>query len=408
MRVIILVLACSACKAFGRRIIKDSVQAEDGLDAEQRLLRKVSNAARTLDARSETQQSNSHPPIAPNKYRKALLASLLLAVNPGADAFAVSNAAAVTQAGRVQRPDSNPSKLRHQSAKMQMGRWGRGGRTRGTGGSSHDGGKHAHHYDNVHKEVLHLPGELRVGQHDLHGRKQSYRFIHNDNPEPQEMHGSIQNPYMFTSTQSEGTYKKSNLVTFTLPRNDKVAPHIKTIELLPSNEKGVSSFGAVEVKLPLNLHMDVLGVGELFSGETRAVVTNAHDGKAKAAQIRRGDIIRAVSMPERVSPGSTGPVGTLHLAAANILGMALPQSEEGMAILDNTGGAAYEAAINANVRANGPHAKVVLLIERPVTDEDDSDNWFKHGSSALHAGIQSILPHGGVHGKLAGAHRRQM
>jgi len=35
-------------------------------------------------------------------------------------------------------------------------------------------------------------------------------------------------------------------------------------------------------------------------------------------------------------------------------------------MLDNTGVPAYQAAIEANLRANGPNAKVVLLIERPA------------------------------------------
>jgi len=139
-------------------------------------------------------------------------------------------------------------------------------------------------------------------------------------------------------------------------------------------------------------------VGGLFSGKTRMIVTRVIGGKAKAAQIRRGDMIRAVSMPEEGSSASIWPTGSWQL-----FGVAAPQSEEGMAMLDNTEGAAYEAAINANVRANGPKAKVVLLIERPVADQDSIDDWFKPGRQGVHAAIQSLLPNGGGEGNLPGA-----
>lgn len=209
------------------------------------------------------------------------------------------------------------------------------------------------------------------------------------------------NPTSYTGTRAKGAYKGSNRVTFSLPKEDatfvgdeEAAPQIRTMEFLRSKEKDLPSFGAVEVQLPLNMDIHSFGVGKLFSGQARVVVTDVYGKKAQNAGIQAGDMIRAVSVPEGVSSDNMWEKA--------------PETEQGMAMLDNNGAGAYQAAILANERAHGKNAKVVLVIERSVSDPNNDDDWFKPGGPGFPQLVSNgwdkmVEAAGGGGGKLAGA-----
>jgi hypothetical protein len=194
----------------------------------------------------------------------------------------------------------------------------------------------------------------------------------------------FQTPVKYQGTRNTGTYKGSSRVTFAPPRkshsgmlsalvdehNRAVSSLVpKTIELLKSNEQDNPSFGAVEVKLPLDMSLTQSNsVGKLswlpidvkvedLDSRKRLVVTNVKGGNAEFSRIQRGDIIRAVSVP--------APDGAAEKPWwGQVFQTAVPAAEEGMAMLDGMAVSQYDAVLAENKRQN--QDTVVLLIERPI------------------------------------------
>jgi hypothetical protein len=146
-------------------------------------------------------------------------------------------------------------------------------------------------------------------------------------------------------------------VQFTLHGKDDEP---RTIELLRSKKMDNPSFGAVKVKLPIN--------AAVSSKDSRLVVDKVEQGgNAYYSQIRQGDIIRAVSLPEAQDTQADEPWW------ARLGQSAVPDAEKGMAILDGKPVGAFNAALRENIRVNGQQGQVVLIIERPVMASNDDD-----------------------------------
>lgn len=166
----------------------------------------------------------------------------------------------------------------------------------------------------------------------------------------------IKTPERFLGTRAKGGYPRSTRVQFTLPGKEDEQ---KTIEFLWSNAEDNPSFGAVKVKLPLD--------AKIYSKNSRLVVKQVEQGShAKHSNIRQGDIIRAVSVPDTENQQDSPWWAKLN----QIL---VPDAEQGMVILDGKSAAQFNAALEENLRVDGKQAEVVLLIERPVKRYNDDD-----------------------------------
>jgi len=188
----------------------------------------------------------------------------------------------------------------------------------------------------------------------------------------------MRTPEQFQGTRTKGSYPESSRVQFTLPGKDDKP---KIIEILWSG-KANPSFGAVKVKLPLD--------AGITSKDARLVVKGIKQGSnAELSKIRRGDIIRAVSLPETENSQVDSPWW------ASLSRVVVPDAEEGMVILDGKSPATFAAAVQENLRVNGKNAEVVLIIERPfqMANDDDDRSFF--------GGFPSFPSWGQVQGELA-------
>mmetsp|Transcript_17538 Transcript_17538/g.31442 ORF Transcript_17538/g.31442 Transcript_17538/m.31442 type:complete len:460 (-) Transcript_17538:258-1637(-) len=190
-----------------------------------------------------------------------------------------------------------------------------------------------------------------------------HRFVQEDDPTFEEYLVNCATGYVcktpdrFQGMRTDGVYQGTSRVQFTLP-TEGIRP--KTIELLRSSEKDNPSFSAVKVKLPVD--------ATVTSRDSRIVVKQVkQESNAESAMIRRGDIIRAVSVPDSVDAHEDAPWW------ARMGQPALPSAEEGMVILDGRPAAEYYAALKENLRLNGKEAEVVLIVERPVETDPNGD-----------------------------------
>lgn len=167
----------------------------------------------------------------------------------------------------------------------------------------------------------------------------------------------IKTPDRFLGTRAKGVYPGSTRVQFTLPGKDDEQ---KTIEIQRSNAKDNPSIGAVKVKLPLD--------ATVFSKNSCLVVKQVEEGgHARNSNMKQGDIIRAVSLPDKEDQHDSPWWSKLN----QIL---VPDAEEGMVILDGKSAAQFNAALQENLRVDGNHAEVVLLVERPIKSYNDDDD----------------------------------
>jgi len=194
---------------------------------------------------------------------------------------------------------------------------------------------------------LHDPSDEGKAQRPPWKEYKSYRFVDSKTPE------------QFAGQRFLGAYEGSFRIQFTLPgRDDKPM----TVELLRSTKtKNDPAYGAVKVKLPLAMEVGLDPV------KSRLVVRKVGaKGNARTARIRKGDIIRAISVPEGAS---------MRRRANNLQN--LSDSENGMMMLDEKTPEEFSAALEENAESNGLEAEVLLLIERPMEgglDNDDNDN----------------------------------
>jgi len=212
-----------------------------------------------------------------------------------------------------------------------------------------------------------------------------HRFISQDDPTFEEYaHNDIvgyicKTPDKFQGLRRDGVLKGTRRVQFTLPGRDDEP---KTLELMYSRSKDNPSFGAVRVKLPLNV--------QVSSEKQRVMVTRVNPGSAaENARIQQGDIIRAVSLPETEDSRVDASWW------ARVTQVLVPDAEEGMVILDGKSPATFAAAVQENLRVQGKNAEVVLIIERPFRTANDDDD------QSFFAGLPSLPSWGQVQGELA-------
>merc|ERR1740138_1229330 len=111
----------------------------------------------------------------------------------------------------------------------------------------------------------------------------------------------------------------SSRVQFTLHGRDDEP---QNIELLRSRERDNPSFGAVKLRLPVDI--------DVVSRNSRLVVQRVSEGgSADYARIRQGDIIRAVSVPATEDNEGSDASWWARLGRSPV-----PDTEKGMAILD--------------------------------------------------------------------------
>jgi hypothetical protein len=169
----------------------------------------------------------------------------------------------------------------------------------------------------------------------------------------------------FLGTRKEGIHDGTFRLQFTLPGEDK-SP--KAIELVPLS-KGEPTFAAVKMRLSLGATINSLAPDHVLQ-----VVDLTEGGHAEESGLMEGDIIRAVSMPDVKE--QRDELSQVWQQAANsfqktfgvpvpIGSIPVPDSEEGMVILDRGYFAEVYAALQENKRVNGNNAEVVLLVERP-------------------------------------------
>jgi len=219
--------------------------------------------------------------------------------------------------------------------------------------------------------------------------QRSYLFV---DRRGEEVNANFKPPSWFSGSRSEGKYKNSHRVTFTMPEDEGKDLRMTTVELLKSNLKDNPTFGAVAVKLPLSIEpRSADRSGKMFSAQNRVVVGVVKEGgHGKMANLRPGDIIRGVSMPDEAGMGPQKAN-----AWWDVLGVASAKVENGMAMFDNEGVAAYDGALKANERVHGNNAEVILLIERQVVVErggGDDDDWFTPGGPGIMQRISDGLP----------------
>lgn len=218
-----------------------------------------------------------------------------------------------------------------------------------------------------------------------------YRFIDRSG---EEVNANFKTPDRYSGSRSQGEFAHSHRITFTMPEEEGKDLQMKTVELLRSNLKDNPTFGAVAVRLPLMIEPRAADCsGKFFSAQNRVVVSNIFPGNGKSADLRKGDIIRGVSMPDGADSNKAN-------AWWDVLGVASSKVENGMAMFDNEGVAAYDGALRANERVHGKNAEVVLLIERQSIENKrgggDDDDWFS-GGPGIWAGLpgqQQMTPSG--------------
>lgn len=187
-----------------------------------------------------------------------------------------------------------------------------------------------------------------------------WRFIKSDDP-TLEPYGFNEETGKYTTltpdrlvpSRRPGLYRQSARILFSMPGASDDPKLMRTLELLRSNADDNPVFGAVNVEFPYcaNLIIEDLPFGK--KGE-RLVVIDKGD---LPAGLRRGDIVRGVSVPEREEKAWWQKV--LETPA-----------EESMVMLDKLGVSGYDAAMKENMKAGteSPGAikrKVVFVIERP-------------------------------------------
>jgi hypothetical protein len=121
------------------------------------------------------------------------------------------------------------------------------------------------------------------------------------------------------------------------------------------------SFAAVNLQLPFD--------ATVSSVQGRIVVKQVDfSSNVENSRLRKGDIIRAVSVPETREPQDASPWWK-QIGRAQV-----PPAENGIVILDGRSVAEFNAALEANVG----QASVVLIVERPVKfwgEEDGPSFW---------------------------------
>jgi len=191
----------------------------------------------------------------------------------------------------------------------------------------------------------HDPSDDGKAQRPPCKESKSYRFVDSKTPE------------QFAGQRLTGAYEGSFRIQFTLPGQDDKP---MTVELQRSTENDYA-YGAVKVKLPLD--MDV----EFDPVKSRFVIRKVGaEGNARRARIQKGDIIRAMSVPQGAS---------MRRRANN--SQSLSDSEHGLMMLDEKTLEDFAAAWEENEKSKGLEAEVLLLIERPMKDgldNDDNDN----------------------------------
>lgn len=248
-------------------------------------------------------------------------------------------------------------------------------------------------YENPPPEPPITPKTRQLPREEWPAGVKFHRFIKNDDPTlgeyPSTVAGLSQTPVRYQGTRKGGTYKESSRVKFTSPHQvgkihlagdiESVNHDWKTLELLKSKKVDNPSFGAVEVKLPLNIAVDQSNFKRLgwvpsdvdydqaeMDRRSRVVVSRVNgNSNAEKSGIQRGDIIRAVSMKE--------PEGGEKPWWGKVFQAQVPAPEQGMAVLDGLGPAEFSEVLKENKVQNVP--TVVLVIERPIVvgDEDDDD-----------------------------------
>jgi len=205
-----------------------------------------------------------------------------------------------------------------------------------------------------------LPGtKLRVEDWPEKPGKE-WRFIKSDDP-TLEPYGFNEETGKYTTltpdrlvpSRRPGLYRQSARILFSMPGASDDLKLMRTLELLRSNADDNPVFGAVNVEFPYcaNLIIEDLPFGK--KGE-RLVVIDKGD---LPAGLRRGDIVRGVSVPEREEKAWWQKV--LETPA-----------EESMVMLDKLGVSGYDAAMKENMKAvtesqGATKRKVVFVIERP-------------------------------------------
>lgn len=247
------------------------------------------------------------------------------------------------------------------------------------------------------------------------GKQTFHRFITRDDPTFEEYPynpavGYVsKTPDTFAGLRKEGTYKGSRRVMFTMPcPPDGCTPELlRTIELLKSNEKDNPSFGAVQVQFPLGMEVEEIdvdpkGMWPMPPNAQRMVVISVNKkSHAADARIQKGDIIRAISVPEPV-PGVERPWWQKALQGE------VPASVDGIAVLDGLDVSAYDTALDENMRVNGNSADIVFVIERPANrppDKGPLDDLFGGpggGFPALLGGNDQMQPATGNNAPLPG------
>jgi len=185
-------------------------------------------------------------------------------------------------------------------------------------------------------------------------RDKTYRFI--DEADPRFGQAESQTPARFMGLSKAGKYKLSHRIRFTLPgMGDKP----KLIEMLQSRIQENSLLGAVTVNLPFDMEVD-LDAG-YWPKMWRTIVSRVRPGSnAEKVGLKAGDIIRAVSVP--VVKETEDMPWWERLAQFQ-----MPDTDQGIICLDeNKINTRYTQAIYENMRVNGKHAEVVLLVERPL------------------------------------------
>lgn len=196
-----------------------------------------------------------------------------------------------------------------------------------------------------------------------------HRFVKEDDPTFEEyvnvgFGSTCATPSKFVGTTKEGVYPGSFRVQFTLPNSQP-----KTLEILQTtNDK--SEFGAVKVRVPFTCDVQRLA-SDVDPSNSRLVAKRPSEDIQSRTSIKDGDFIRAVSLPDiSDAAGDEAPEEASGEAPwwrrfTRIESRKLPESEEGMVILDGKKFADFYRVLEENVKVNEAEAEVVLIIERP-------------------------------------------
>lgn len=216
-----------------------------------------------------------------------------------------------------------------------------------------------------------LPRQHHAHQVRMSGKQQplpawpdtnTYHFIHDANYVVNKATGyTCKTPTIFTPTRHEGNYADSFLVSFTPAYNDEEP---KTLELKRSCDSN-PSFGAVKVPLPFDADVDFS-----FSNQRLVLANLKEEGHVAKAKLRKGDILRAISVPGVAKIDTSKFSGLFGFMSGGSAAV-----EEGMVMLDGKFGESFKAALSENANANGEESDVVVVVERPGRTSDDDDWW---------------------------------